>query len=134
MALNKFYGHNFNTKICFGKNSKPVRNENNGTMKTYFNKLIGPFFCAPYTRTMHQNFQLMGTEFQSTRQIAVNHQWVGRKITPEMKYAEMNGEIYQIIDNSPDQTDTPNGVDILSLKLAKDISLPETEVTDDGHF
>lgn len=48
-----------------------------------------------------------------------------------MKFALLDGEIYQIVDNGSDQTDNPNGVDILSLQLAEDIEMPE-EVSEDG--
>lgn len=96
-----------------------------------FKRLLGPFHCAPYIQTMHQNFELMGTKYSSTRQVSVNHQWVGSKLTRKMKFALLDGEIYQIVDNGSDQTDNPNGVDILSLQLAEDIEMPE-EVSEDG--
>lgn len=130
MALNKFYGHNFNRSIIFGTSVK-TRDENTGSEEMTFKKLFGPFKCAPYIRTMHQNFQLMGTKFASTRQVAINHQWVGSKLTRRMKFAVLDDEVYRIIDNSPDQTDNPNGVDILSLQLAEDIELPD-EVSENG--
>ena len=38
-----------------------------------------------------------------------------------MKLAKIDQQIYKIIDNSPDESDNPTGVDILSLKLAEDI-------------
>lgn len=120
MALNKFYGHNFHKKIVFGKTIK-IRDENDGSMKMTFKSLTEPFFCAPVIRTMHQNFEAEGTKFQGTRQVGVNHQWVGSKITREMKLAKIDQQIYKIIDNSPDESDNPTGVDILSLKLAEDI-------------
>lgn len=80
---------------------------------------------------MHQNFELMGTKFSNTRQVSINHQWVGSKLTRKMKFVLLDGEIYQIVDNGSDQTDNPNGVDILSLQLAEDIEMPE-EVSEDG--
>lgn len=80
---------------------------------------------------MHQNFELMGTKYSNTRQVSVNHQWVGSKLTRKMKFALLDGEIYQIVDNGSDQTDNPNGVDILSLQLAEDIEMPEG-VSEDG--
>lgn len=120
MTLNKFYNHSFTKKILFGVNTK-VRNDNDGTMKQTFKALIGPFNCAPYTRTMYQNFQLMGTKMQNTRQVAVNHQWVGSKLKNQMKYAKLDNQIYRIIDISSDETGNPNGVDILSLQNAEDI-------------
>lgn len=130
MALNKFYGHNFNKSIIFGTSTK-TRDENDGSEKMTFKKLIGPFKCAPYIRTMHQNFQLMGTKFQSTRQVAINHQWVGKKLTRQMKYAVIDDDIYKIVDNGPDESGDPNGLDIISLQLAQDIEIPQ-EVINDG--
>ena len=124
MAINKFHGHNFNRKIIFGSNKK-VRDEDDGSEKIIFKKLTKEFHCAPQIRTMHQNFEAEGTKFQNTRQVAVNHQWVGSKLTRKMKYALLDGEVYKIIDNSPDETDNPNGVNILSLQLAEDVELPE---------
>lgn len=130
MALNKFTGRSFNKSIVFGTSVK-TRDENDGSEKMTFKRLLGPFHCAAYIRTMHQNFELMGTKFSNTRQVSVNHQWVGSKLTRKMKFALLDGEIYQIVDNGSDQTDNPNGVDILSLQLAEDIEMPE-EVSEDG--
>lgn len=130
MALNKFTGRSFNKAIVFGTNVK-TRDENDGSEKMVFKRLLGPFHCAPYIRTMHQNFELMGTKYSNTRQVSINHQWVGSKLTRKMKFALLDGEIYQIVDNGSDQTDNPNGVDILSLQLAEDIEMPE-EVSEDG--
>lgn len=130
MALNKFTGRSFNKSIVFGTSVK-TRDENDGSEKMMFKRLLGPFHCAPYIRTMHQNFELMGTKFSNTRQVSINHQWVGSKLTRKMKFALLDGEIYQIVDNGSDQTDNPNGVDILSLQLAEDIEMPE-EVSEDG--
>ena len=96
-----------------------------------FKRLLGPFHCAPYIRTMHQNFELMGTKFSNTRQVSINHQWVGSKLTHEMKFVLLDGEIYRIVDNGSDETSNPNGLDILSLQLAEDIDLPN-EVVEDG--
>ncbi len=130
MALNKFTGRSFSKSIVLGTSVK-TRDENDGSEKMTFKRLLGPFHCAPYIRTMHQNFELMGTKYSSTRQVSVNHQWVGSKLTRKMKFALLDGEIYQIVDNGSDQTDNPNGVDILSLQLAEDIEMPE-EVSEDG--
>lgn len=130
MALNKFTGRSFSRSIVFGISVK-TRDENDGSEKMTFKRLLGPFHCAPYIRTMHQNFELMGTKYSNTRQVSVNHQWVGSKLTRKMKFALLDGEIYQIVDNGSDQTDNPNGVDILSLQLAEDIEMPE-EVSEDG--
>ena len=94
MALNKFYGHNFHKKIVFGKTVK-IRDENDGSMKMTFKSLTEPFFCAPVIRTMHQNFEAEGTKFQGTRQVGVNHQWVGSKITREMKLAKIDQQNYR---------------------------------------
>ena len=130
MALNKFTGRSFSRSIVFGTSVK-TRDENDGSEKMTFKRLLGPFHCAPYIRTMHQKFELMGTKYSNTRQVSVNHQWVGSKLTRKMKFALLDGEIYQIVDNGSDQTDNPNGVDILSLQLAEDIEMPE-EVSEDG--
>lgn len=130
MVLNKFTGRSFNKSIVFGTSVK-TRDENDGSEKMTFKRLLGPFHCAPYIRTMHQNFELMGTKFSNTRQVSINHQWVGSKLTHEMKFALLDGEIYRIVDNGSDQTDNPNGVDILSLQLAEDIEMLE-EVSEDG--
>ena len=130
MALNIFTGRSLNKSIVFGTSLK-TRDENDGSEKMTFKRLLGPFHCAPYIRTMHQNFELMGTKYSNTRQVSVNHQWVGSKLTRKMKFALLDGEIYQIVDNGSDQTDNPNGVDILSLQLAEDIEMPE-EVSEDG--
>ena len=130
MALNKFTGRSFSKLIVFGTSVK-TRDENDGSEKMTFKRLLGPFHCAPYMRTMHQNFELMGTKYSNTRQVSINHQWVGSKLTRKMKFALLDGEIYQIVDNGSDQTDNPNGVDILSLQLAEDIEMPE-EVSEDG--
>ena len=130
MALNKFTGRSFSKLIVFGTSVK-TRDENDGSEKMTFRRLLGPFHCAPYIRTMHQNFELMGTKYSNTRQVSINHQWVGSKLTRKMKFALLDGEIYQIVDNGSDQTDNPNGVDILSLQLAEDIEMPE-EVSEDG--
>ncbi|MEK3575516.1 phage head completion protein [Lactobacillus crispatus] len=130
MALNKFTGRSFSRSIVFGTSVK-TRDENDGSEKMTFKRLLGPFHCAPYIRTMHQNFELMGTKYSNTRQVSVNHQWVGSKLTRKMKFALLDGEIYQIVDNGSDQTDNPNGVDILSLQLAEDIEMPEG-VSEDG--
>lgn len=73
----------------------------------------------------------MGTKFLNSRQVAVNHQWVGRKLTRKIKFAVIDGVIYRIIDNGPDETANPNGLDILSLQLAEDIDLPN-EVNKNG--
>ena len=130
MALNKFTGRSFSKLIVFGTSVK-TRDENDGSEKMTFKRLLEPFHCAPYIRTMHQNFELMGTKYSNTRQVSINHQWVGSKLTRKMKFALLDGEIYQIVDNGSDQTDNPNGVDILSLQLAEDIEMPE-EVSEDG--
>lgn len=53
----------------------------------------------------------------------MNHQWVGKKITDEMKYAVIDQIIYRILDISPNDTLAPNGVDILILQKADGISL-----------
>ena len=98
MALNKFTGRSFSKSIVFGTSVK-TRDENDGSEKMTFKRLLGPFHCAPYIRTMHQNFELMGTKYSSTRQVSVNHQWVGSKLTRKMKFALLDGEIYQIVDN-----------------------------------
>lgn len=130
MALNKFTGRSFSKSIVFGTSVK-TRDENDGSEKMTFKRLLGPFHCAPYIRTMHQNFELMGTKYSNTRQVSVNHQWVGSKLTRKMKFALLDGEIYRIVDNGPDETSNPNGLDILSLQLAEDIDLPN-EVVEDG--
>lgn len=120
MALNKFDGRSFHKKIVFGKSTK-IRDENDGSEKMAFKSLTDPFFCAPVVHTMHQNYEAEGTKFQGTRQVAVNHQWVGSKITHEMKLAQIDQQIYLIVDNSPDESSNPTAVDILSLKLLESI-------------
>ena len=132
MVLNKFTGRSFNKSIVFGTSVK-TRDENDGSEKMTFKRLLGPFHCATYIRTMHQNFEFMGTKYSNTRQVSVNHQWVGSKLTRKMKFALLDGEVYRIVDNGSDQTDNPNGVDILSLQLAEDIEMPE-EVSEDGQL
>lgn len=129
MALNKFSGRSFNKAIVFGTSVK-TRDENDGSEKMVFKRLLGPFHCAPYIRTMHQNFELMGTKYSNTRQVSINHQWVGSKLTRQMKFAVIDNEIYKIVDNGPDETSNPNGLDILSLQLAENIDLPNGAVED----
>lgn len=124
MALNNFNGNQFDKKITFGTDVKK-RNENDGTMKQVYKELIGPFYCAPYSRTMHQNFQTIGTKFEHSKQVGVKHQYVGSKLTKQMHYARIGQTIYQIIDNNGNDTGNPNGVDILSLQEADNISLPK---------
>lgn len=92
-------------------------------MDQVFKKLIGPFFCAPYLPTMRQNFENIGTKAEHTVQVGINHQWVGSKLTDEMKYAVIGQTIYRILDNSANDTGVPNGVDILILQKADGISL-----------
>lgn len=112
MALNKFLPANFTERIEFGKD-RHIRNPNTGTSDLAFAKTLGPFVCAPYIRTMHQNFQLLGTDYENTRQVAI---WHNPAVTDQLQFAKIGDQVFDLVQISPDQSGTPNSVDILTLK------------------
>jgi hypothetical protein len=120
---NRFLPANFTERIELGK-ANHIRNPNTGASDLTFVKELGPFLCAPYVRTMHQNFQLLGTEFSDTRQVAV---WHNPSVTTSLQFAKIGSQIYDLVQVSPDQTGSPNKVDILTLKPNDSV-----EVSSDG--
>lgn len=107
---NKLKPSDFNRKVAFG-DVKTVTNPNTGGKDKEF---VADFslWYAPKTRTLHQQYELIGTKLENTKVIITHH---NPKIEG-MKMAKIGDVVYDIEDYSPDETNSYLTYDYITLK------------------
>jgi len=100
----------FNRKVDFGT-VKSIQNPNNGSTKKEFVKEFSLWF-APKTRTLSQQYQLKGTDLDNSRLIVVRH----NEALEDMKLARIDGDVYDIAQYSPDESNAIITYDYVTLK------------------
>lgn len=108
--MTTFKPSDFNHKANFGT-VKTVQNPDNGSMKKTFVKAFSLWY-APKTRTLNQQYQLQGTSLENTKVIVVRH-------NPEVeaiKAVQIGDTMYDLVGYSPDESNTYNTYDFVTLK------------------
>jgi len=100
----------FNRKADFGT-VESVQNPNNGSIKKRFVKQFSLWY-APKTRTLNQQYQIQGTELDNTKVIMVRHNTAVEGI----KVAQIDGMMYDIVQYSPDESNSIIAYDFVTLK------------------
>ncbi|MDY2520335.1 phage head closure protein [Weissella cibaria] len=100
----------FNRKADFGT-VESVQNPNNGSIKKSFVKQFSLWY-APKTRTLNQQYQIQGTELDNTKVIMVRHNTAVEGI----KVAQIDGMMYDIVQYSPDESNSIIAYDFVTLK------------------
>lgn len=108
----KYKPSDFNKSVKFGT-VESVMNENNGNMIDTF---VPQFTLkyAPKTRTMTQQYTILGTKLEDTILIVVRH---NKKVQSTLLAMLPDGQYYDIIGNSPDDSNNVITYDIVTLKL-----------------
>ena len=105
-----FKPSDFNRKADFGT-VESKQNPNNGSIKKTFVKQFSLWY-APKTRTLNQQYQIQGTALDNTKVIVVRHNTAVEGI----KVVQINGEMYDIVQYSPDESNTIIAYDFVTLK------------------
>ncbi|AVO66254.1 phage head closure protein [Weissella cibaria] len=100
----------FNRKVDFGT-VESVQNPNNGSIKKSFVKQFSLWY-APKTRTLNQQYQIQGTALDNTKVIVVRHNIAVEGI----KVVQIDGVMYDIVQYSPDESNTIITYDFVTLK------------------
>ena len=105
-----FKPSDFNRKADFGT-VESKQNPNNGSIKKTFIKQFSLWY-APKTRTLNQQYQIKGTELDNTKVIVVRHNTAVEGI----KVAQIDGMLYDIVQYSPDESNSIIAYDFVTLK------------------
>lgn len=105
-----FKPSDFNKKVKFGS-VEEVKNPHTGSIiKKFVPKAT--LWYAPKTRTLNQQYQLIGTEFDNTKIIVIRHNSAVENYTR----AQINGVDYEISSYSPDESNHYDTYDFVTLK------------------
>ncbi|WP_444752416.1 phage head closure protein [Pediococcus pentosaceus] len=113
MAAMKFKPSDFNHRIVFGKTKDELDESGNFYVTTLVPELS--LWCAPRTRTLNQQYQIMKTELEDTIIVVVRH---NPKIN-ESYEVEYQNENYDIVSISTDDTNKTFAYDFVTLKKVK---------------
>ena len=105
-----FKPSDFNRKADFGT-VESKQNPNNGSIKKTFVKQFSLWY-APKTRTLNQQYQIQGTALDKTTVIVVRH----NAAVEGVKVAQINGVMYDIVQYSPDESNSIIAYDFVTLK------------------
>ena len=105
-----FKPSDFNRKADFGT-VESKQNPNNGSIKKTFVKQFSLWY-APKTRTLNQQYQLQGTSLENTKVIVVRHNTAVEGI----KVAQIDDVMYDIVQYSPDESNSIIAYDFVTLK------------------
>lgn len=105
-----FKPSDFNRKVDFGT-VVSRQNPNNGSIKKTFVKQFSLWY-APKTRTLNQQYQIQGTALDNTKVIVVRH----NPAVEGIKVAQINGEMFDIVQYSPDESNAIIAYDFVTLK------------------
>lgn len=105
-----FKPSDFNRKADFGT-VESKQNPNNGSIKKTFVKAFGLWY-APKTRTLNQQYQVQGTSLDNTKLIVVRH----NAALENIKTAQIDGVMYDIVQYSPDESNSIISYDFVTLK------------------
>ncbi len=113
MATMKLKPSDFNRRIAFGKTKDVLDKSGN----FYIPELIPELslWCAPRTRTLNQQYQIMKTELEDTIIVVIRH---NPKVN-ETYTAEYRDELYDIVSISTDDTNQTFAYDFITLKFIK---------------
>lgn len=113
VATMKFKPSDFNHKITFRKTKDKLDESGNFYTPTILSELS--LWCAPRTRTLNQQYQIMKTELEDTIIVVVRH---NPKINEsyEVEYQNKN---YDIVSISTDDTNKTFAYDFVTLKKVK---------------
>lgn len=100
----------FNHRADFGT-VESNQNPNNGSIKKTFVKQFSLWY-APKTRTLNQQYQIQGTPLDNTKVIVVRHNTAVEGI----KVAQIDGVMYDIVQYSPDESNSIIAYDFVTLK------------------
>ncbi|MEF7475263.1 phage head closure protein [Pediococcus pentosaceus] len=103
----------FNHKITFRKTDDELDKSGNFYTPTIVSELS--LWCAPRTRTLNQQYQIMKTELEDTIIVVIRH---NPKVNEsyEVKYQNEN---YDIVSISTDDTNKTFAYDFVTLKKVK---------------
>lgn len=104
----------FNKTVKFGT-IKSVMNEINGNTITSFVPVLSLKY-APRTRTMTQQYTILGTKLEDTIMIVIRH---NKAVQEQLIVMLPDGKYYDIIGVSPDDSNNIITYDIVTLKLNK---------------
>lgn len=112
----KYKPSDFNKKIKFGT-VESVMNEINGNM---VNKFVSQLTLryAPKTRTMTQQYTILGTKLEDTILIVIRH---NKELNDQFIAQMPDGKYYTVEGISPDDSNNVITYDIVTLKLNKSI-------------
>lgn len=105
-----FKPSDFNRKADFGT-VESKQNPNNGSIKKTFVKQFSLWY-APKTRTLNQQYQIQGTALDNTKVIVVRH----NKAVEGIKVAQIDGVMYDVVQYSPDESNSGITYDFVTLK------------------
>ncbi len=105
-----FKPSDFNRKADFGT-VESKQNPNNGSIKKTFVKQFSLWY-APKTRTLNQQYQIQGTDLDNTKVIVVRH----NKAVEGIKVAQIDGVMYDVVQYSPDESNSVITYDFVTLK------------------
>ena len=113
MAIAKLKPSDFNHKIAFGKTKDKLDESGNFYNPSFMPELS--LWCAPRTRTLNQQYQIMKTELEDTIIVVIRH---NPKVN-ESYEAKYRNEYYDIVSISTDDTNKTFAYDFVTLKKVK---------------
>lgn len=113
VAAMKLKPSDFNHRIVFGKTKDELDESGNFYVPTLIPELS--LWCAPRTRTLNQQYQIMKTELEDTIIVVIRH---NPKVN-ESYEAEYRNEFYDIVSISTDDTNQTFAYDFITLKKVK---------------
>jgi SPP1 family predicted phage head-tail adaptor len=113
MATMKLKPSDFNHKITFRKTKDKLDKSGNFYVPTLISELS--LWCAPRTRTLNQQYQIMKTELEDTIIVVIRH---NPKVN-ESYEAKYRDEFYDIVSISTDDTNQTFAYDFITLKKIK---------------
>lgn len=113
VATMKLKPSDFNRRIVFGKTKDELDESGNFYVPTLIPELS--LWCAPRTRTLNQQYQIMKTELEDTIIVVIRH---NPKVNENYE-AEYRNEFYDIVSISTDDTNKTFAYDFITLKKVK---------------
>lgn len=105
-----FSPSDFNKKVKFGS-VEEVKNPHTGSTVKKFVPKVSLWF-APKTRTLNQQYKIIGTDLDNTRVIVIRHNPSVETYTR----AQIAGVDYEITSYSPDESNHYISYDFVTLK------------------
>ncbi|WP_437394956.1 phage head closure protein [Melissococcus plutonius] len=115
MIMVKMLYSKFNKRAQFGS-IKTTRNDNTGDNDQVFVPLFVKW-CKPQRRTANQSYTIYGTALEGTVVIVIRHDI---RVNDKLK-VKYDGDIYDIVINSPDDSGGYITYDYLTLRKIKKV-------------